>query len=203
MRSILLIAFLFWLSACSSGDTQQVDEGMITNGVYESNEIGWKIKIPDGWRIVSKKQTDAANEKGKKLLESTVGGEISVDSLKQLISFQKDQFNLFTSSCEPFKEEYEGEFIENGKMLNGIVYDAFVSQGIRADSASGRQLVQDLEFQTFETTIYAKDGKVILNQLEFSRLINGYAFTALINYNNSKDKETMLKAFQNSSFSKQ
>jgi hypothetical protein len=63
-------------------------------------------------------------------------------------------------------------------------------------------MVQGMEFQTFETTIYAKDGKVILNQLEFSRLINGYAFTALINYNNSKDKRVMLQAFQNSSFSK-
>ena len=107
---------------------------------------------------------------------------------------------MFTSTSEPFKEEFPGEYQQNSKALNEILYNTFVDQGIKTDSTSGKETIQGLEFNTFYTTIYGPNGKVILNQILYSRLINGYDFGVTINYNNEQDKKTMIDALKKSKF---
>lgn len=203
LPSIILTIYSLIIISCGQADpNKQIDEGNIKGEIYESKEIGWAIEIPKGWKITSKDKAEANDEKGKSIIEKSSGLQIDMRALKHLISFQKDQFNNFSSTSEPVKEEFAGEYQQNSKALNGIIYNAFVDQGIKADSASGKETIQGLEFNTFYTTIYAPDGKVILNQILYSRLINGYDFGININYNNEQDKKTMIDAWENSKFTK-
>ena len=198
--SLATFLLLLFISCVSTSANKQVDEGVVGGIIYESKEIGWSIKIPDGWKIISKDSIEAIDERGKSAIENSTGQNIDVKGLKHLISFQKDRFNLFDSTIEPFIELYPGEYQDNNSALNKIVFDTFKNQGIKADTSSGTELIQGMKFNKFFTTIYGPDDNVILNQILYSCLINDYDFGVNINYNNEKDKEIMLQAFLESEF---
>ena len=197
-----LVIGLLIVSCGQVDPNKHVDEGHVKENIYKSNEIGWSIKIPDGWEVVTKDKIEANDQKGKDALEKTAGAKLDMSGLKHLISFKKNQFNLFASTSEPVQEEYPGEYIENGKNLNKLIFDTYRDQGIKVDSLSGVAIIDGLEFKTFETKIYSKDGKLILNQIMYSRLINGYDFGININYNNNTDRDVMLKVLKESRFDK-
>lgn len=200
---LTLIVCSFTIISCGPADpNEQIDEGRVKDRTYESKEIGWTIKIPKGWTITSKDKVDNNDEKGKNAIEKSTGSEIDITDLKHLISFQKNQFNLFLSTSEPFKEEFPGEYQKKNKELNEIIFKTYTDQGIKADTSSGKEIIQGLEFSTFYTTIYSSEGKVILNQILYSRLINGFDFGVNINYNNEEDKKIMINAWKNSTFAK-
>lgn len=197
------LVFGLLIVSCGQVDPNKyIDEGHVQENIYKSTEIGWSIKIPDGWEVVTKDVIEAYDQKGKDAIEKTAGAEVDISGIKHLISFKKNPFNLFASTSEPFEEEYPGEYIENGKYLNELIFDTFRDQGIKADSSSGIAIIDGLEFITFETKIYGKDGKLILNQIMYSRLINGYDFGININYNNITDRDVMLKVLKESRFDK-
>lgn len=198
-----LISIILFFCSCDHVDpNKQIDEGKVKGTLYESKEIGWSIEIPKDWKIISKDQVEANDEKGKNAIEKSTGQQIDTKALKHLISFQKDQFNTFSSTSEPFKEEFPGEYQQNSKFINEILYNTYTSQGIKADTASGKEIIQGLEFNAFYAKIYGPDGKLILNQILYSRLINGYDFGVNINYNNDQDKKIMMNAFLKSKFTK-
>jgi len=192
------------LTSCGQVDpNKNIDEGKVEGNIYTSEEIGWIIEMPKGWTVINKEKTKETNEKGLKALEKTMDGEIDYSGLKNLISLQKDQFNIFQSTSEPFELEYEGEWEENNAALKKIIYTTYLNQGMKADSsATTIEKIDGLEFQKYSFTIYSPKGEVILKQIMFSRLINGFDFGVNINYNNNKDRDELLKVFRNSKFKK-
>ena len=207
MKKILFTIFTgiaLSLTSCGQVDpNKNIDEGKVEGNVYTSEEIGWTIEIPKGWTVIDKEKTKETNEKGLKALEETMGGEIDYSGLKSLISLQKDQFNIFQSTSDPFKLEYEGEWEENNSALKEILYTTYLNQGMKTDSsATTIEKIDGLEFHKYSFTIYIPKGEVILKQIMFSRLINGFDFGVNINYNNDKDRDELLKVFKNSKFKK-
>jgi hypothetical protein len=207
MKKILFTVVLsISLALASSGQVdpnKNIDEGKIEGNTYTSNEIGWKMEIPTGWAVVEKEKTKENNEKGLKALQETMDAEIDYSGLKNLISIQKDLFNIFQSTSEPFKVEYEGEWEENSAALKEIIYLTYLDQGIKADSsATTTEVIDGLEFQKYSFTIYSPNGKLILGQIMYSRLINGFDFGVNINYNKDKYRNELLMAFRNSKFKK-
>ena len=170
---------------------------------YTSEEIGWTIEIPDGWTIIEKEKTEEFQDKGLKALGEVVEGEIDVSGLKNLICFQKNQFNIFQSTSEPFEVEYDGEWEATNAELKKILYSAYVNQGIQVDTSSTSIVkIDGLDFRYYSITVYSPKGDIILNQSMYCRYINGMDFGININYNNEKDKLEMLTALKNSRFKK-
>jgi hypothetical protein len=207
MKKMLFTIFaglIITLTSCGQTDpNKNIDEGKVVDNVYTSQEIGWTIEIPKGWTVIDKEKTKETNEKGLKALEETIEGEIDYSGLKNLISFQKNQFNIFQSTSEPFELEYEGEWEENNAALKEIIYTTYLNQGMKADSsATTIEKIDGLEFQKYSFTIYSPKGEVILKQIMYGRLINGFDFGVNINYNNDKDRDELLKVFRNSKFKK-
>jgi hypothetical protein len=192
------------LTSCGQVDpNKNIDEGKVEGSFYTSQEIGWTIEIPEGWTVVDIEKTKETDEKARKAVEETMDGEIDLSAFKKLISFQKDQFNCLQSSSEPFKLEYEGEWEENNAALKEVIYTTFLNQGVKSDSsATTIEKIDGLEFQKYSFTIYSPKGEVILKQIMFSRLINGFDFCVNINYTNDKDRDELLKVFRNSKFKK-
>lgn len=207
MKRILftvITGFTIILISCGEVDpNKNIDEGKVDGNFYTSNDIGWTIEIPKGWKIVEKEKTQEMNERGFKALEETLENEIDYSGLKNLISFQKNQFNLFQSSSEPFNLEYEGEWDDNNAALKEIIYSTYENQGIKVDSSTTKiENIDGLDFQTFSFTLYGSKGEVILKQIMYSRLINGFDFGVNINYNNDQDRDELLKVLRNSKFKK-
>lgn len=198
-----LFLLLLVASSCKPDPNKQIDEGKIADNIYKSEEIGWTMIIPDNWSITKRSEIERRNEKGKELLNEAIGEEYDFSQLKHLLHFQKNIFNSFQSSSEPFELEYEGEWEENNTGLKVLMIEAFEGRGIRVDSTSTKiTKIDGLDFQTYKLTIYGPKGDVILNQILYSRLINGFDFGVNINYNNDKYKEEMLRAWLNSKFKK-
>ena len=200
---LIFISTLTIISCKPSNPNKNIDEGKVEGNTYTSQEIGWTIAIPDGWEVVDRDKSEDMREKGTQALEETIDQEVDFSGVKTLIAFQKNQFNIFQSTSEPFKLEYEGEWEINNAAIKALIFETFVNQGIKADSsATSVETIDGLDFQTYSFTIYGPTGEVILNQILYSRLINGFDFAANINYNNEKDKETQLQAFRSSKFKK-
>ena len=191
------------LTACSHPDpNKQIDAGTVKGETYHCPEVGWTINIPDGWQVITKDKMNALDAKGKEAISKTYNGDIDTKELKNLISFQKDQFNMFESTAQPLKEDTVGQYQQQNKAVNALVYDTYTSQGIKVDTASGKETIQGIVLNKLTMTIYAPNGEILLHQVMFSQLINGYDFGASISYNNEDDKKIMLDAFKNSKFDK-
>lgn len=206
MKKILTIASLLAtliLSSCRQPDpNEQIDEGTVKENTYTSEEIGWTIEIPDGWTVIEIEQTKANNEKGLKAIEETIEGEIDFSGLKNLIGFQKNQFNIFQSTSEKFELEYEGEWKDNNEAIKELLYTTYTNQGIDIDTSSSQTAIDGLDFEVFHVTVYAPNGEIILHQDMYSRHINGFDFGVNLNYNNDKDKDALMTSWKNSKFEK-
>jgi hypothetical protein len=192
MKMVLLVGIVAFV-ACMSADLA-TKEG----SPFHCAEVGWTMRIPAGWEVMSNEEQQALNDRGYDALSEQV--EINVDSLRNLVAFRKDPFNSFLSTIEPAEEAYPGEYAENCKGLNALLYDTFVSQGIQVDSSSGMERIQGKDFYLFNTRIHGPDGKVILEQRMYSRLVNGYDHGVTLNYNNDADRDTLLSVWRSSIF---
>ncbi len=94
------------------------------------------MEIPKGWTVIDKEKNQGNEWKGLKAIEETIDGQVDYSGLKNLISFQKNQFNIFKSTSEPFELEYEGEWEENNAALKEIIYTTYLNQGIKTDSSA-------------------------------------------------------------------
>ena len=177
------------VSIGESDANEQIDEGKVEENIYTSREVGWTIKIPKGWTVVSKDRLEELDEKGRKAFEN-VGESIDSSGLKHLISFSRKKYNLFQSTAEPFDLEYEGEWEENNSALRDLLLVTYKDQGLRAEATEiSIEDVGGLRFQKYEITIYSPKGNVILNQLMYSRLINGLDFGVSLSSNNERSEE--------------
>jgi hypothetical protein len=73
--------------------------------------------------------------------------------------------------------------------------------GIKIDSVSAIEKIDNLEFQTFKMKV-AYPNKMTLNVLMFSRLFDKKEFSVNIMYVDSKKGEQMLESWRKSKFSK-
>lgn len=199
MKSIYLYVLLLIsiLLACNSDSPKQ--EKVLSQS-YTSKEIGWTIVIPAGYKLTSQVKMNADDKKGKEAIGKVYDGEIKSDSLKHLVSFMKNQFNAFNSTIEPYTESEEGEYAANNQLIKKLLFDTYHKQGIKIDTSSAKIKVKNQDFNAFYIKIYGPNGDVVLNQIMFNRMVNGYDFGVNINYNNEDDKNMLMNAFMSSNF---
>ncbi|MDG5491485.1 hypothetical protein [Psychroserpens sp. SPM9] len=201
-HKLLITLTILSVFACKKIDpNHQIDEGKIESNTYTSHEIGWEMEIPKGWDIVTMEETDAFQKKGEAILEPMLEDSIDASQIRNLLSFKKNLFNMFQSTSEPFEIQYEGEWEENNIALKELLEDAFYQQGIAVTSSDiTTETIDGLDFKVYTFTVYDTKGNIILNQMMYSRWINGFDFGVNINYNNEAFKTEMLSAFKNSKF---
>lgn len=203
----LLSALIFLLSSFSSfGENDpkmQVGEGELDQNTYFSKELGWSIEIPTNWTILSKNKMDEYEQKGAKALEAVNGGEQSnSNELKYLINFQKLN-NTFTSSSQPYKEEYPGEWEIDIAHTKKSLIAAYKNRGIKVDyTETTIEKIDGLNFHTYEFRIYGPKGNVVFKQISYSKLINDFNFGVVIFYSDENYKKELMTAWKQSKFEK-
>lgn len=195
--TVLVIAFF---ASCKSDPNKQIDEGKITENIYHSEEIGWTMEIPKGWSVTHRSELSKRTEKGLNAINETVGSDYDASELKQLLNFEKDRAHIFQSTSEPFDLEYEGEWEENSEGLKELIYEIYSTRDIKVDTSSSKEIIDNLEFHVFHIKMYGPDGKVMLYQDMYGKLINGYDFGANLSYINDKEKNELMSAWKNSKF---
>lgn len=191
---------LFFLVSCD--EKKKVDAGTIEANTYHSEEVGWKINIPDGWRVMNAEQRHNMNERGKSTIQSATGVEIETNELKNLIGFQKDRQNIFNSTIEAVGDEKIDDWEENNEALKEVIMQTYTENGISAYiESSSKETISGIEFDTFTIKMKLPNGE-IFTQIMYSAIINDYVFGVNINYLDPKYGQEMIDAFKTSKFEK-
>jgi hypothetical protein len=152
--------------------------------------------------VLSKETIRENTEKGKKLIEKTYEGEVDASGLKQLLNLRKDRFNSFLSTMEHYDAGGAGSYEEYNQKLYQVMKDTYAAQGMKVEYSEDSASVDGLLFNVFTSRIYNKEGTaVILNQIMYSRLINGYDFGMTISYNSQTAHDELDKMIHHSRFS--
>ena len=112
-------------------------------------------------------------------------------------------FNSFSSTIEKYDKKIHGKWSETNNKTKKIIYATYLKQGIKVDSsATQTENIDGVEFETYELTLYNKKNEIALNQIMFSKYLNGFDFGININFNNENDKKILLKNWKESKFMK-
>ena len=198
-KQIIAFAALAACLSCGSATTETAAQPAAT---FHSPEIGWTMRLPAGWDVMSESEVGQLTGVGLNAFEDANGVEVDASGLKPLVGFRQDAFNNFLSTIEKLDASDVENYTAFQATLKAMLYGTFAAQGIRADTSSTAETVQGLDFDVFNTTIHAPDGAVIIRQAMYSRLINGYDFGATLSYNNEAARDTMLAAWRGSAFTR-
>ncbi len=203
---IIVVAFLLlnvFKVAGQERATKYVEEGRLDGNIYVSEEIGWTFEIPQGWNLVEMETIKQINGMGSSALEDIVGEEIDYSRMKNLIYLQKDQTNFFGSTSEPFTSNNQVDWDNNNADLKKIIYASFINIGYKVDSSMTTvERIGGLDFQKYSFVLYSQDGDLLLEQIMYSKLINGYDFGVVISGNKEEYRQELINAFRKSKFKK-
>lgn len=163
-----------------------------TDYLYNNKPLGWTINIPEDFEVIT---TATSNE----IFDLNI-------TTQQLLSFQKNQFNKFESSSNQFNSEFEGDWEWNDKSIQtkNFMYQSLLENGVEVDStASKNVLIDDIKFQTYKFRLKDSSGKIVLNQIIYTRLINHFNFMTEIIYNDERVGDEIEKVWLKSKFLKQ
>jgi len=188
MRFLIIIsAALGLFFSCSNKTDSNENIGLYR---YSSNVIPWRMDVPEDWVMV---KTEDQNG-----LQDSLKSEVISDFTA---GFQKDEYNMFQFTIEPFKEDFEGEWIRNNAAVKKLLYDFYVQEGVKIDTTSSKQEnINGLNFRVFSAKLFNSEDSLILNQEFYSTLYNEYDFSVCLTYNNSKYGNQLNRMLRNSSF---
>ncbi|RZL50446.1 MAG: hypothetical protein EOP00_04340 [Pedobacter sp.] len=169
---------------------------------YTSKEVGWTIEIPEGYKQLSKTRMEANEKKGKDAIGKVTDEEVNTDKLIHLVNFQKNQFNSLIATAEIYDTKQNGDLLASNQPVKKMIYDTYTNQKIKVDTLSGTEVIAGYKFYTFNIKLYGPSGQVLMDQIMYNQIINGYDFGVTVNYNNETDRGILMNAFKNSKFIK-
>ena len=202
-RVFLLLIFVCILS-CKKSDKQPYgNKDIIKNNVFENKEIGWKMEIPTNWKIIKKEKSNKDVIDAYETVETSTGEKYNKSQFTNILKFEKDMFNKFSSTIEKYDIKIHGDWNKTNSKVKKIIYESYLKQGIKVDSSATKtENIGGIDFKTYELTLYNKKNEIALNQIMFSKYLNGFDFGVNINYNNVEDKRLLLKHWKESKFAK-
>jgi hypothetical protein len=170
-------------------------------GIYTHEETGWTMQIPAEWKHVSIEERNATKEKGAKALGVTIGEEISIDQIDDMLDLRRDPYNSFLSNVQPFEESFPGEWSLNNLETKRTMYLTYLQNDIICDSTpTTKEEMAGVMMEKYTITLYRKNGKVLMHQLIYSTLVNGMDYMFNINYDYEKWRDELLYALKNAKF---
>src|SRR5437773_7268163 len=140
MRNLFILSLsLMIITECKSKQTTEEKQRELQTGVlsdksiYTADQIGWTIKLPGDWDVITKKENEKLKQKGKDALEKSVGQEINTSGLIELINIKKNPFNFLRSTIEAYDESTDGSYAEHTKMIYELVKNTYASKKMYAE----------------------------------------------------------------------
>lgn len=196
VRQLSAVLFTILTVACSS--SKHVGDAYVT---YEDRETGWSTRYPASWELVEDADAAATEARGVKKIETTVNRKVDMDHTR-LLWIRNGPKNSLNSNKMVYKFSSAAAYNDNYKRIYEIVIKTQEREGLKFDYKYGSMMIDGLEFQTFEMTIYSKSGSVAGHQLVCTRYINGRIGLLInINFTSEKNKEILMAVLMSSKFS--
>lgn len=201
MRYFIFFLLFGAFFGCNFKSNSQTPE-KANDPVYVFEPVGWKMKIPDGYEILSREEGNRLTEKGFKSIRESVGQDFEVQPHQDLLSFRKDRFNVFISSSQVMDslEFYPHEEVHNGVVE--IMLKTYQDSGMKVEHKRGSEIIYGRSFITDEFKLYTPEGRHFLTQLMFTTLFGDIELSATASWNQDQFRDEMLKAWRSSAFKK-
>jgi hypothetical protein len=163
--TFILVIVAVWGSAQDSTKT------------FTFKEVGWTVKLPPGFKLMSAAEDAAKNQRGKELMEDVAKTAFDVSELRTLFSATKNTHNYINSTLTPYNPEVDGDWKEATGYVKEILYQTFKEKMPDAvvDTASSFMFIDGIRFDKFRVTIII-DKKVAFNSYLLSKFYKGYDF---------------------------
>jgi len=166
---------------------------------FTAKEIGWKIEIPNKWKVENQIKLNNDIKEGEELIKKIdkdfelSGKEIS------LITFRKNKLSKFQASIIPFKESYKGEWNDKYPLIKEYIYNVFKEQNVDVDSTSNTENISGVKFEVFNLKI-SKNHSLLMEQNMYRTYVNDYDFIINMTSDNPLYKKQLLKILRTSKF---
>lgn len=205
--TLLFILCTYLFAACKSGQTLKEKQAEVENGKidetfkYTCNEVGWETYLPKDWNVITKEENKKITQRGKEALQKSLGTDVDMSALKELVNIKKDIYNSFLSTIEKYDATQDGDYSAHNVYVDKVMSDAYNVNKIKFESKTGSEKIDHINFHTMEIKIFApKSNKILLTQKMYSALLKGYDFGMTINYNNEEDRQVLVKIINTSKF---
>jgi len=155
---------------------------------FKFPQVGWKVKVPSDFTIMDSAQVAALGNNGANDATTAFG------TTKTLVSFNKGQYNFFSSTITPFDPARDGDWNEISSKRKNRILESLRTQApaIKIDTLSSVETIDGLEFHKFQI-ITTYQSKLVMNTLMYSRLYKGFDYGINISYTDeSVGKELQL-----------
>jgi hypothetical protein len=190
---ILTITFLSGKGQVTSKQSHQ----------FQFPQVGWKIKVPSDFTIMDSAQVAAMGDKDANAINNTYGTTTDFGTTKTLISFNKGQYNFFSSTITPFDPERDGDWNEVNSKLKNVILETLRTQAstIKIDTLSSVETIDGLEFHKFQI-ITTYQSKLVMNTFRYRRLHKGFDYGINISYTDENVGKELQLILASSKFDK-
>jgi hypothetical protein len=206
MRHVIGFVLLLVLFSCKSKEPQNVKDFVETGKVdaekmYIDSVSGWNFKMPEGWSLVTLKETAQRQEKGKKMIQETFNQQVEMDPVVQLISMKMNDRNIMEANRMTYDTTLETNKEEVTTSVFQLLKMTYTQKGIKYQALTGAEKIDGIMFDTYSVKVFDPTGKkVVLKQELFSTLIKDQVFTITVSYNKEEEGTNMLEAVRASKF---
>jgi hypothetical protein len=198
---LLMLCLCAVLAACGSRPHNDIqpEVGVITDGTYRYAPLGWRMRLPWRWDVLTAGQLQALLGKGRALVEKAAGGEV-VDSETHLLYLRHGAQNQFSSSVSPH-DPAMGSMPEQIAATFDIILAACEAGNMRAQSTRGSEQIDGIRFDTLQVSILDALGKrEILKQDVYVGRVGSHVLMTSITTTNWILRQQMLHTWRGSRF---
>ena len=139
------------------------------------NEIGWSLKLPDGFKLMDSSTVVSKNAEGKETIQSTTGKTYSRLNLKTIISATKNKSNYFTFSLATFKEKDDSIWQSTHQKIKELSIETAKKQmpNVQLDTSNEIVTIDLVNFKKFK--IVGKiNNQTVFNSITLNKIYKGY-----------------------------
>lgn len=162
------------------------EDGKIENGIYKCNLFDWQIEIPSDFTITSEERIKQLEDKGYEAIQENASqGKIVSRKSNNLITFEKDKFNIFGATYESLENTKKMSFEEHKTFIFKLLEETYSGKGIKFDIVKSDLKLGKYDFFKILIHLYhPKTEQLILTQEFYTSYINNHLFSANITYQN-------------------
>jgi len=178
MKKLLIIVLI---CSCRTAITS---EELDTKGwnEYSNESIGWTIRYPSDYSIMSSEEIRFIESGGQNALEESSELEIE-KNYKNLLWLKDGGMNGLTSILQDNSSLSESEIKNSEEAADSLMIESIRSQGIQFNYSFGFEEFSGLRFKTLEANYYSPNGTKFMTQKSFDHYFsNRQVLSITINY---------------------
>jgi len=182
------------LLSCNKSQDKQPNE----TEIYKNDEIGWEMRLPNGWKKKSDDKINQLVNRGATKIEESLQVKIEdIDKTKHLLCLEKGLNQFITNITKQTKDEYQ----ESISLMNDILNQTYTNNGLQVNMIENPDInIDGINFK--HSTYQLSSNGIKFEQNFYMTYHNGYLFNVSLTTYTEEAKKEIEDVFKNSKFKK-